>query len=303
MRKVDEIKKEVLRLIEKNIDQETFNGETEDIRVFWHRTVCIINEGTEDQIVDISVDEDMSYDDAVKSMSEKHNYPKDKIEFYYEGSIVDKKRGMCLEYFDGIIGYKNMMEGIKYFIESESFDNEMEKSNFKQGLYKEYAVDEIWRDKNKEYKDERYVAIVRTKVNEDWYFDELFDYLEENNQKDVYKIYQAREETKVMYISKSKLRDIKETKVSAKIKDYIQNILDRKENCELCGNTTYVNTQPYVYDGNQCIGRLYACPLCLDLHDLEMSPNYNYRKQLNGEEKMDMYDFVYDKVIKYHKQG
>lgn len=295
------MKNEIIKLIMDNLDKETFIGETEDIRVLWHRTVCILNREDGEMDTDLYVDEKIPYEDALEIMSKKHNVSKDKIEFFYEGSIFYKKGDMCLEYLDGIVGHENMIKEIKYFIESKSFDKQIEKSNFKTNLFKEYAVDEKWRDKNKEYSDERYIAIVRTKGNDDWYFNGLFEYLEQNNQKDIYKVYQAREKTKVIYISKSKLDKIKDTDIPNKIKEDIENVVSREENCSLCGNTTYVNTYPYVYDGEECIGRLYACPICLDLHDLKMSPYYDYRKELNGEEKMDMYDFVYEKVLKYHK--
>ena len=123
-----------------------------------------------------------------------------------------------------------------------------------------------------------------------------------NFKEDIYKIYQSREKTRVMYISKSKLNELKESNVPSKIKEDMGNVVNREENCSLCDNTTYVNTHPYVYDGEQCVGRLYACPVCLDLHDLRISPGSDYKKQLNGEEKMDMYDFVYKKVMKYCRE-
>lgn len=295
------MKDAILKLIMDNADKETFEGETAEIEVSWNRTVCILTREDGEMFTDLSVKKEIPFEDILDIMSKKHDVPKDKIEFYYEGCIYYKTGEMCLEYLDGIIGYQDMIGAIKHFIESESFDRQIEKSNFKTNLFKEYAVDEKWRNKDKEYLDEKYVAIVRTKGNDDWYFNELFEYLEQNNQKDLYKIYQAREETKVMYIGKSKLNKIKNTDIPNKIKEDIEKVINKEENCSLCGNVTYVNTHPYVYDGDISIGRLYACPICLDLHDLRMSPDYDYRKELNGEEKMDMYDFVYEKALTYYK--
>lgn len=311
------IKKEILKLIEENKDKETFCGKTEDISVSWYRVRCLINkDGDRDEFrydhdcVDSEIDKEMPYEDVVDLMSKKHNLPKDEIEFMYEGFI--KYKNTTIEYFGyddffgyyDIIGYKSIIEEIKEYIEkSRKIETELSKAIFETQLKTESVIEEKWRKKDKEYKDERYVAIVRTEGNEDWYFNELFDYLEENNQEDIYKIYQLRRKTKCMYITKSKLNELKESNIPYKIKEDIENVVSREENCELCGNTTYVNTHPYVYDGEQCVGRLYACPICLDLHDLRMSPDFNYIEQLNGEEKMDMYDLIYNKVMKRHQQG
>lgn len=300
MKNIDNIRTEILNLIMENSSNETCRIETEDIAVQWHRTVALID----CNVPDISCKEENSYEDEIKRMCEKHNVSKDKVEFFYEGYVFDKKGNNSLEFFEGIVGYKHMINSIKNFISSESFDAEMEKSNFKQNLYKDYVIDEVWRDSNKNYKDEKYVAIVKTEGNEDWCFNELFDYLEENNQEDIYKIYQAREETKVIYIAKSKLNDIINSEIPSKIKSDIETVINKDENCELCGNTTYVNTHPFVYDDfGGCVGRLYACPICLDLHDLNSYPESNYRRSLNGEEKMDMYDFVYNKSMEFYNKN
>lgn len=300
MKDINTIKTEILNLLEENYNNETCRIESEDIKVGWHRTVALINESD----TDISCDEEIPYEEVLEIMSKKHNVSKDKVEFFYEGYVFDKKGNNSLEFFEGIVGYKHMIDSIKNFISSKRFDSEMEKSNFKQNLYQDYAVKELWRDKNKEYKDERYVAIVRTKGNEKWYFNELFDYLKENNQDDIYKIYQAREKTEVLYIAKSKLNDISKSEIPSKIKSDIETVINKEENCGFCENTTYVNTHPYVYDDfGGCVGRLYACPVCLDLYDLKVSPESNYKKSLNGEEKMDMYDFVYNKSIKFYNKS
>lgn len=300
MKDINTIKTEILNLIEENYNNETCRIESEDIKVGWHRTVALINESD----TDISCNEEIPYEEVLEIMSKKHNVSKDKVEFFYEGYVFDKKGNNSLEFFEGIIGYESMVDSIKNFISSKRFDTEMEKSNFKQNLYKDYAIDEVWKDNDKNYKDEKYVAIVKTEGNQDWYFNELFDYLEKNNQEDIYKIYQAREETKVIYIGKSRLNDIINSEIPAKIKSDIETVVNKDENCELCGNTTYVNTHPYVYDDfGGCVGRLYACPICLDLHDLNSYPESNYRSSLNGEEKMDMYDFVYNKSMEFYKKN
>lgn len=299
MKNVENIRTEILNLIMENSNNETCKIETDDIAVQWYRTVALIDHNEPD----ISCNEENSYEDEVKRICEKHNVSKDKVEFYYEGSVFDKNGGNTLEYFEGILGYESMVSSIMNFISSNSFISAIEESTFKKNLYKEYAIDELWRDNDKEYKDERFVAIVRTKGNEKWHYNNLFDYLEENHKNDTYILYQAREKTKVMYITKNKLKEIANSNIPTNLKSNIETVLGKKENCELCANTTYINTHPYIYDEiGGCVGRLYACPMCLDLHDLKMSPDFNYRKNLNGEEKMNMYKYVYKKAMNFNQK-
>lgn len=299
MKNIENIRTEILNLITKNSNNETCTLVTEDLYVEWYRTVALID----NNLPDISCNKENSYEDELKRMCEKHDVSKDRVNFYYEGSVFDKNGKNVLEFFEGIIGYENMIHSIISFISSNAFISAIESSTFKKNLYTEYAVDELWRDNNKEYKDEKFVAIVKTEGNEKWYYNELFDYIEENNQNDIYNLYTTREKTKVMYITKSKLKEIATYEIPDKIKSDIENVLNKEENCELCGNTTYINTFPYVYDDFRgCVGKLYACPICLDLHDLKIYPDGDYKRTLNGEEKMDMYKYVYKKAMDFHEK-
>lgn len=183
---------------------------------------------------------------------------------------------------------------INRYLKSEVFYFKVDEICKKHNLIIDYSQKELWKDNSKEYKDEEYVSITRIKDDTEWGFNDLYDYLKENKSEEIYKIFNMRKNADVMYISKDNLSKILNDRDTAEeIKKDIENVLDREVNCCICNNTTYINTHAYVYDDfGGCVGRFYACPICLDLYDLRISPDSDYTKNLNGSEKMDLLNYM-----------
>ena len=295
-------KRELVESIRKNASNDNVSESISDFYFGWNKTVAVIKLDSKDEVYMLSEEEEeLNRDEIVDLLSKEYKVSKESIDFYYEGYVNYSVKGAIynLNYFDGIVGLDSMINQIVSYIDSDEFEKKVEWVTKRDSLYSDYANSENWRNKNKSYKDEDYVSINRVENSDNsWGFDELYDYLEKNHAKDAYKIYQLRDNMKVMYIAKSKLREILQLDLPKKIKEDITKVVSRKSNCTTC-NTTYVNTVPYVYGGEQCVGREYYCPLCLDLHDVKISPDYRHLNSLLGEEKMDLIDYGYGRLNEF----
>lgn len=305
------IKNNVLnKLNEKNL-----NSLLDNVKVMiyvenkYHKGTPINNHIYSNGVIDLTLREYISSLAEVKDFSEyekcHHWY---RIDYSFKSENAEKI--YCLEFDeyiysnafgDDYISIESVVKNINEFLNSERFYSKVDEVSKKYNLLTDYSEKQLWKDSSKEYKDEEYVSI--TRINEDtkWGFDDLYDYLKENKSSYVYKIFNMRDNADVMYISKNNLYKMLDCKdINANMREDIKTILDREVNCCICKNTTYVNTVPYVYDDlGGCVGKFYACPICLDLYDLEISPNSNYTKNLNGEEKMDLLSYMNDRKIEF----
>ena len=295
-------KKELIESIRKNVSNGNISESVSNFYFGWNKTVAVIEVAGKNEVHMLNEkEEEMNNEELVDLLAKEYEVSKANIDFYYEGYINYSVEGRIynLNYFDGVIGLDSIIDTLVSYINSDEFEKRIEWIIKRDSLDLDYVNSENWRDKNKTYKDEDYVSINRVKDSDNlWGLDKLYDYLEENHAKDAYKIYQLRENMKVMYIAKSKLREILKSDLPEKIKEDIEKVVSKKSNCTTC-NTTYVNTLPYVYGGEQCVGREYYCPICLDLHDVKISPDYKQLNFLTGEEKMDLIDYGYSRLKEF----
>lgn len=295
-------KKELIESIRKNASNGNVSESISNFYFGWNKTVAVIEVAGKNEVYMLDEEEEeVDSDKIIEFLAKEYNTAKENIDFYYEAFLTYKIKDSIynVNYFDGIVGLESIVDAVVSYIESDEFEKKVEWINKRDLLNSDYVNPENWRDKNKMYKDEDYVSINRVKDSDNlWGLDELYDYLEENHAKDAYKIYQLRENMKVMYIAKSKLRDILKSDLPEKIKEDIDKVVSKKSNCTTC-NTTYVNTLPYVYGGEQCVGREYYCPICLDLYDVKISPDYKHLNSLTGEEKMDLIDYGYSRLKEF----
>lgn len=290
-------KEDLIKKIKENSQKENVNVSIGDFYFGWWKTVAFARteDGTETKFID-EKDCDIPEIEIRKGLANSHEISIDDTGVYYEyyvDILLNDKR-YTLMYFDGAIGIDGVISDLLERVESKEIESRLREIKRENFIHPDYNNKELWLNKNKDYKDNQYVAIVRTEGNDKWAFNDLFEYIENNYKDECYKIYQLRKKTKVIYISKEKLGTISHMSIPNNLKDDINFIVSKKCNCGLCENTTYVNTLPYVYDS--CVGstgRLYACPVCLDLYDTNIFPEYSLLNSLNGDEKMDLLDYAH----------
>ena len=228
----------------------------------------------------------------------------DDFEIYYEGVVQLLINGdtYTLEY-EETDGLKGAITTVVDYVENHNFEEIKSRMLKSELVISEFKDESNWRDDNKEYRDNRYVAITGVIDNEPWHFNKLFVYIA-NNYKDLcYKIYDRGITSKALYISKENLLKIKDSDISDDLKNDIEQCLTKSPLCQECQNVNYVHIFPYIYNNNGgCVGRLYACPICGDIYGLGIHPSDTIDlNKLNGDEKMDLVNYTYNRALELFK--
>lgn len=293
------LKQELLKKIRENIKNENV-AVYGDVFFGWCKTVAVADTNRRAETYYIK-ENDLNRPEIElrEFLSNKFETPIEKTYVYYEGyvgHVVDGKEHI-LKFYEGNIGLESITSDILNFVESDKFEKSIEKQAQINQLYSNYKNKEVWKDNNKEYKDNYYISIVKVDECEPWHFDSLFDYIKENYKDACRAIYQFSEVSRAMYISKDELLKIRNLDIPNNFKEDIDNIINKGPSCQLCGNTTYVNTFPYTYDSTGgCVGRLYSCPICLGVHDMNVHPGRSILKDLNGDEKLELMMYARDNM-------
>ena len=286
------LNKKLLDLARKNIDKEVLNICMEDIFVRWQKEYALSKYNNFDSYTFNKNEIHMSEHNLKEYLSEKFNVDIDDVDIYYQGYIGFYINGHehILRFYEDCGGLYSVTGEVIDFLDSTDLKRSKEIEIKTSELYSTYNEKNNWIDNSKQYCDNHYISIVRDyDIEEGLKFDSVFDYILENHIEFCHTIYPLNTNVKAMYISKDSLLKIKSLDIPATLKENIDEIISKGHCCELCNNTTYVNTVPYTYYNNHgCTGRLYSYPLCLSVNNADLYPNYNLIKTLNGDEKLEL---------------